>query len=78
MAEQGLPDWFVDAAYTAARNMHMGHDLRNLPEGYWREVIDIVDTRARGSDMQMPIGWREMLARKVGRDIPRYDGLGPE
>ena len=78
MGETELSDWFVDAVYTAARNLRMGHDLKNMPEGYWREVVDVVDTRARGSDMRMPIGWRDMLAARVGRDVRRHDGLGPE
>ena len=78
MREAELSDWFVAAAYSAARSLRVGTDLKNLPEGYWREVINAVETRARVSDVQTPIGWRDMLAAKVGRDIRRHGGLGPE
>ena len=76
MAETDLSDWFVQAAHRVARNNRFGPDLRTMPEGHWRKLIDIVDTLARGSEERIPVGWPEMLARKVGRKIPRSDGLG--
>lgn len=65
-AEQ-LPDWFVIAARDAARNLRLKGDLATMPVGYWRRIVDAVDTRARSSEQRIPIGWRDMLAAKVGR-----------
>ncbi|MGU3541010.1 hypothetical protein [Methylobacterium sp. A54F] len=67
MVSDELSDWFVKAAHSAAKNLKLGSDLKNMPEGYWRRVVDAVDTRARMSEERIPIGWQEMLARKVGR-----------
>ena len=67
MGAEELPEWFVTAAWEAARNLRLKGDLATMPVGYWRRVIDAVDTRARTSEMRIPIGWRDMLAAKVGR-----------
>ena len=69
MGNRELSDWFVRAAYSAARNLRLGSDLKNMPEGYWRRVVDAVDTRARGSEERIPIDWQDQLAAKVGRDV---------
>jgi hypothetical protein len=77
MGEIELSDWFVQAAHRVARNHRLGSDLKNMPQGHWRKVIDAVDTLARGSEERIPVGWQDMLAAKLGRDVSRPDGFGP-
>lgn len=77
MGETELPDWFIQTAQRVARNNRFGPDLKSMPEGHWRRLIEIVELLARGSDERIPVDWREMLAKKVGREIPRFDGFGP-
>lgn len=69
MGKTELSDWFEAAAYSSARSLRLGSDLKNMPEAHWLRVVDSVETRVRMTEERIPVGWREMLATKVGRDV---------
>ncbi|ACL56003.1 hypothetical protein [Methylobacterium nodulans] len=65
-----LPREWRDAADTAAHNLGFGRDLAGLPAEHWQRVLANVEARMRMKGIEMPEGWRERLARQVGREKP--------
>ncbi len=65
-----LPFAWCDATVAAAVNLGLGRDLTKLSAEHWLRVLTNVEARMGMRGTTAPFGWREALARQVGRVGP--------
>lgn len=59
-------DW-ADAAVNASHNLGFEHELPALSSEHWQMVLTSVAARMQMRGIMPPFGWKEALARQVGR-----------
>ena len=62
-----LPHEWIEVAELAAHNLGMGKRLAELSPEHWQLVLASVTDRMRLRGASLPLGWRQILARQVGR-----------
>ena len=58
------------ACSAAARNLGLATDPQKLSPEHWQRVLAAVEARARMSGVNLPAGWHEELAERMGRNEP--------
>lgn len=59
-------DW-ADAAVNASHNLGFEHMLSGLSSEHWQMVLTSVAARMQLRGIMPPFGWKDALARQVGR-----------
>lgn len=64
---EGLsPEWKA-TAINASHNLGFEHELRALSSEHWQMVLTSVAARMQMRGITPPFGWKDALARQVGR-----------
>lgn len=58
---------------SAMRNLGLATDPPGLAPEHWQRVLSSVEARALMRGVDLPRGWRDDLARKMGRDLAGPD-----
>ncbi len=64
---EGLTDDWLETAINASHNLGFEHELQALSSEHWQMVLTSVATRMQMRGITPPFGWKEALARQVGR-----------
>jgi hypothetical protein len=56
-----------DACSAAARNLGLAAAPHELAPEHWQRVLAAVEARAQMRSIELPEGWREALAKQMGR-----------
>lgn len=68
MVREELSLEWSDAAVQAARNLGLDASPAEVSDEHWQRVLANVEARMRMRGIEAPVGWREDLAARFGRD----------
>lgn len=64
---EALAREWADTAVNASHNLGFEHELRALSSEHWQMVLTSVAARMQMRGIMPPFGWKDALARQVGR-----------
>lgn len=64
---EALSEELMDTAINASHNLGFEHALPELSSEHWQMVLTSVAARMQMRGIMPPFGWKDALARQVGR-----------
>lgn len=68
MVREELSLEWSDVAIQAARNLGLDASPADVSDEHWQRVLASVEARMRMRGIEAPVGWRDDLAVRFGRD----------